>query len=516
MNLTTDAWVPIVWSDGKPGMVSLLEAFERGAEIQDLGLRPHERIATMRLLICIAQAALDGPRDFEDWKSCRPRIVTSAVAYLSHARQAFELFGERQRFLQIVGLKKPASTSDVDREDEGNSTSKLDPALATGNNSTLFDNAGGVARDFTPGQLALMLLTFQCFSPGGRIGIALWDGQQTPGNGSSDHAPCLAGGMLHTLLRGDSLISTVHRNLLNKRLSDQLFKEASWGKPVWELMPQRITDTPAVRNATHTYLGRLVPLSRAVYLADNCRSLILANGLEYPSYENGWREPCATIIIRTVQKQPTPAVLPASIEKAAWRELYALTVKGVGQGPGGPAALQNIPENADAFDLWVGGLVATQAKLVDTTESVFHIPGTMLIAPGQRVYENGVKDAEMVASRLTRAIRVYHIALGDNLDRPEMKDRRQQIQSNAAAQFWTDIEQAVPLLLDAAESGGFGPKGEWRKTAWGQSVRRSARSAFEHACPHETARQIRAYALGLNAFFAARRGPAEAKEEAEQ
>ena len=75
MNLTTDAWIPIVWNDGKPGTVSLREAFERGHEIQDLALRPHERIALMRLLICIAQAALDGPRDYADWKACRPRIA---------------------------------------------------------------------------------------------------------------------------------------------------------------------------------------------------------------------------------------------------------------------------------------------------------------------------------------------------------------------------------------------------------------------------------------------------------
>jgi CRISPR system Cascade subunit CasA len=60
MNLSTDAWIPIVWIEGKSGIVSLREAFERGHRIQDLAVRPHERIALMRLLICIAQAALDG------------------------------------------------------------------------------------------------------------------------------------------------------------------------------------------------------------------------------------------------------------------------------------------------------------------------------------------------------------------------------------------------------------------------------------------------------------------------
>ena len=82
---------------------------------------------------------------------------------------------------------------------------KLDLALATGNNTTLFDNAGGSDRTFASGELALMLTTVQCFSPGGRIGVALWNGRETSGKGSSKHAPCLAGGMLHALVRGDNL-----------------------------------------------------------------------------------------------------------------------------------------------------------------------------------------------------------------------------------------------------------------------------------------------------------------------
>jgi CRISPR system Cascade subunit CasA len=61
MNLTTDLWIPVVWNDGKPGTVSLREAFERGHEIQDLAVRPHGRIALMRLLICIAQGSTRRP-----------------------------------------------------------------------------------------------------------------------------------------------------------------------------------------------------------------------------------------------------------------------------------------------------------------------------------------------------------------------------------------------------------------------------------------------------------------------
>ena len=83
MNLTTDAWIPIVWKDGRPGTVGLLDAFRRGHEIQDLAVRPHERIAMMRLLICIAQAALDGPVDYEAWATCGPSIAPASLDYLT-------------------------------------------------------------------------------------------------------------------------------------------------------------------------------------------------------------------------------------------------------------------------------------------------------------------------------------------------------------------------------------------------------------------------------------------------
>jgi CRISPR system Cascade subunit CasA len=515
MNLTTDAWIPIVWKNGEPGTVSLLEAFDQSQQIQDLAVRPHERIALMRLLICIAQVALDGPADYDDLKVYLPRIVPSVIDYLDRWRHAFELFGNGQRFLQFANLKQPTTESDGDTE--RTSTSKLDLALATGNNTTLFDNAGGSQRAFTPGELALMLMTFQCFSPGGRIGVTLWKGHETSGGGSSNHAPCLAGGMLHALLRSDNLLASVYKNLLTKHQVDQLFEKDSWGKPVWELMPQRIADAEAVRNSTRTYLGRLVPLARAISLADDCQSVILANGLEYGSYPDGWREPMATIVTRKSSSQVDErVVLRVSIKEAAWRELHALTVKAVSQKPGGPVALQNISEDEQAFDLWVGGLVADKSKPVDTTESVFHVPAAMLTETSQRVYELGVGFAKTTEFRLKRAVSIYHKELGDKLDRPEMKDRREQIQGNAAAQFWTDIERAVPRLLEvAAAPESLGLKADWYKTAWGQSVWRAARVAFERACPHETPRQIRAYALGMNTLFAAPVKQAEVETEKE-
>jgi hypothetical protein len=97
-----------------------------------------------------------------------------------------------------------------------------------------------------------------------------------------------------------------------------------------------------------------------------------------------------------------------------------------------------------------------------------------------------------------------------------MRNRCHQIQRNAATQFWTDIESAVPRLLEvAAAPESLGLKADWHKTWWGQSGSRAARAAYERACPHETPRQIRAYALGLNALFALRTESGEVGTEKE-
>lgn len=499
MYLTTDPWIPVVWNGGKSGMLSLHDAFLHSHEIRDLAVRPHERIALMRLFICIAQAALDGPADYDDWKSCQSRIAPAARDYLKGWQSAFELFGNGQRFLQVSNLKKAARKSDK-VDDEGNSVSKLDLMLATGNNSTLFDNAGGGERVFTPARLAIMLLTFQCFSPGGRIGVALWNGQETPGKGSSDHAPCLAGSMLHAIIRGDHLLHTLHANLLSKSQVAAMVGKERWGRPVWEWPPARFKDADPVGNATETYLGRLVPLSRAIRLDETSCTLVLANGLKFATYD-AWREAMATVIVRKVKGQAERVLLRASLDKAPWRELHSLTVKAVSQtSNGGPLALQNISGDRP-FDLWVGGLVADQAKLIDSVESVFHVPAGMLT--DQRVYEAGVRLAQDMEFRLRRAVSVYHKELGNNLDRNEMREQRQRVQSKATFQYWTDAERRVSDLLAVVENpAALGLDMAWQKTDWGQAVWGAALAAFERACPHETARQIRAYALGRQALFA--------------
>ena len=203
MNLTHDPWMPVIAADGRQRLVSLQEAFASAHEIRDLSVKPHEKIALLRLLICITQAALDGPKDFDAWETCRDGIQPAVKRYLEKWRAAFELFGDGPRFLQVPGLK--AGKEDA----KGVPATKLDVTLASPANPTLFDNAATMDREVSPERLALTLMCFQCFSTAGTIGVAKWNDKPTPGKGSSDHAPCIPSGMLHAYILGDTILKCV-------------------------------------------------------------------------------------------------------------------------------------------------------------------------------------------------------------------------------------------------------------------------------------------------------------------
>lgn len=241
MNLTINRWIPAIRSDGSRELFSLRDLFAEAHQLRDLAAKPHERIALMRLLICVTQAALDGPTDEGDWEHCEQQIQPNVAVYLEKWAESFELFGDGPRFLQLPNLQPGKET------DEGNASTKLDLTLATGNNPTLFDNRASEERIVTGARAALNLLTFQCFSPGGRIGVARWNGSDTPGKGSSGHAPCTPSSMVHSLVLGTQLLETLRFNLLPKETITDSYGDQKWGKPIWELPVQNSTESAAVQ-----------------------------------------------------------------------------------------------------------------------------------------------------------------------------------------------------------------------------------------------------------------------------
>ena len=519
MNLTTDAWIPIVWKDGSPGTVGLLDAFRRGHEIQDLAVRPHERVALMRLLICIAQAALDGPADYEGWGTCRARIAESALDYLGRWHGAFELLGEGPRFLQMRG-------------DGQLGTIELDKlAFVDADMTTLFDQdvQSGTVRSLE--WVATRLVTYQSFAAGGTVGGSIKiDGRLQPQKGKN--GPCRDGSAFHAFVRRDNLISTLHSNLVTKATISDL-RNMVWGNPVWETRATTLGELQALAGLTRSYLGRLAPVSRAVWLNSDGSTALNANGLLYPNYtEEGIREPTVSVhIVEDRGGQKKRALLSAvdgDNVKKPWRELHALTVKRISEGIGGPLALMNL-DDGEAFDLWVGAVITDQAKIKDTVESTHFVPADMMQEQFHRGYESGVRHAEAWERRLRHAITIYRLAREASEDtepkiekhfrklrRPE-RERLASISEKSHSTYWTLVEQRLELLMAFARGpvplrGG---KLQFLKTAWGKHIRQAAVDSYNRACPHDTTRQIQAHALGLNTLVSLSSGSAETDTEQE-
>lgn len=92
MNVAFDPWIPVVTNTGIRDMVSLYNVLTEGEKYADLAVRPHERVSLMRLFLCVAHAALDGPKDYDEWLTIPERLPDAAKKYLAKWKDSFELF----------------------------------------------------------------------------------------------------------------------------------------------------------------------------------------------------------------------------------------------------------------------------------------------------------------------------------------------------------------------------------------------------------------------------------------
>lgn len=476
-NLCTDPWLPVVMKDGGCGLLSLYETYSRMEEIKDLNLSPKERIAVMRLLLCITQRALNGPEDEDEREECQERIIPESLAYLQQWEEAFDLCSNDGGFLQVPNLKALSNK-------EAQSSSKLDMTLSSGNNTTLFDNEGGTPRERTFSSTVLSLLTFQNFAPCGMTGVAEWNGKATAEK-APDSCPggvCAAGSALNLFLLGHNLLETVWINLTPANATPA---SLPFGLPVWEKMPRSLNDEEAIRNATLTYLGRLVPISRSIRLyGDEQEYAIIARGPEYPIYNAEGSVVYYEQSTRLVRTQKgNLALVGANPSKALWRSLPAM-LRSISDEDGQSRSVYDNEELPEHFDIWVGALILDKAKILGEMESVFPKVGKFVFAQES---VNGMNQALSVAekkrNKLVSAICSYHSYLNDPFD------KKSETLAHAGDLFWGALsshqDQFIKTALGASQDGD---------KAWELLCANAARNAYHLSCPHSTARQMEAWA----------------------
>jgi CRISPR system Cascade subunit CasA len=350
--------------------------------------------------------------------------------------------------------------------------------------------------------IAVSLLTFLNFSLGGLFPQVKWNGKQTSKSGVND-APCASQSMLHAFIRQDTLVKTIFANTVTKENVLAAYGKDGWGKPVWEWMPQDLTDEKAIRNATETYLGRLVPLSRLIRINNDRMTMLMGEGFKYPVAPAFQPEPTATQILKTINNKQERVLLNIKA-KSPFRELHSMTVRR-NSGNGGPLTLNSIPENV-AFDLLIAALnrVPGQATELDSVESVYHIPATMNCNHGRDVYEKEIQLAESTSFRLTRGMEQYRKTLDPVWEETTKKNRnlRQSLNNKAFALFWTRVEGELPSLFRYVESLGKDVQTvDELQSAWRKTVGRIARESYETLCGNANSRQLKAFVAGLSVLF---------------
>jgi len=518
MNVAFEPWIPVVTTSGERTLASLVDVLCEGERFSDLAVRPHERVALMRLFICIAHAALDGPKDYPEWLDVPQKLSEASKRYLLKWKASFELFHSGKPWLQIKdleGVKEDAKTSPV---------ALLDFELSTGNNPTLHDHLGSVQmRQVSSSRIALTLLTFQNFSSGGGSPIAKWSTTRTSQVGNPD-APCLSQSMAHCLMRGKSLMETIHLNvplletiertykgMINHKTDNKKgehahteFKNVGIGRPVWECFPSSpdVLSDEAVKNATKTYLGRLVPVSRWIRLIDNSK-MYCCNGFKYDTFKDGFpAEPTASVRVVTKRdaigvKTFERAVVRVDPSKALWRELSALLVKRVAFGLGGPLAMENAPYDSE-FDFHVCAMTRDQASMDIAIESVFHV--TPVFQNNLSSYQVEITFAESLSRKLGSSIEEYRKIIDGSWEKKveKAKDKwelKAKLHSIATIHYWTTVEKNLSLLLAHIEAIGSEHAIPTRE-AWHKILFSAAHDAYRVACGQATPRQIRAFVKG--------------------
>lgn len=462
MNLGFDPWIPVAMADGTQRNVSLADVFREGHQMADLAARPHERIALMRLLVCVTQAALDGPNDEDDWPEAAKQLPAAAAAYLEKWRDRFELFGDGPRFLQV----RAGEMSEFE-------ASKLLFERASGNNPTLFDHEGGSTRGLTPAEFALALLCFQNMSA-------------SIGAGYTGKSPCLDRHFLQTWLIGANLLETILANGVDRATAERMFP-AGFGRPVWE-GDLSFGDPEFERNTTRSFLGRLAPVTRQVWLNENGLSFELAKpGLSHPTFEE-YREAAATILTRSKTTGEERFLLAADLRKQPWRDLQHIVEARENGKTSRPLPLQR-SEVAPFRRLWLGALITDgKGKYEDAVEAVYDVPRELLSEDRQPIYAQGIEFANAWRARLGKAVASYASQLKAEPD-----------YARAERHFWNALDQRVTELFDVVRDVSvLNGKTFWEADApWTRSVRRAAHDAYRFACPQETPRQIQAFAVGL-------------------
>jgi len=479
-NLIDAPWLPIA----DVGRVSLRQVFSC-PDYRALGGNPVQKIALLKLLLAIVQAACT-PKDEQEWRALgAPGLAERCLDYLEHWYDHFYLYGEKP-FLQIPTIAAATLQS----------FGAVMPEVSTGNTTVL--NQGQVERSLDDADKAVLLVSLMGFALSGKKtdnSITLTPGYQGKRNdkgkpSSSKPGPAVAHmGLLHNFLLGTDLRQSLWLNLLTREQIAQtnIFPQGLGIAP-WEQMPTG-EDCLVAQALRQSLMGRLVPLCRFCLLADE--GLHYSEGLAHPGYKDGVADPSVAIDY----SGKDPKALWVNPEKRPWRELTALLGFFSQQQSQGfqswqiHAGLERARDVSEVFAIWSGGLrVSSNAgeQYVsgsdDSVESQVWLHSEAL---GQSWFIQ-LKTEMDALDELARALygqiaRYFKEQLVDGA----------KLAAQGTHLFWQLCERDFQTLLDNCDE-------DEQSAVNRRQLRRifaaHAQHAYDRYCPKETARQLDAWA----------------------
>ncbi|MBL0380168.1 MAG: type I-E CRISPR-associated protein Cse1/CasA [Desulfofustis sp. PB-SRB1] len=478
-NLIDEPWIPVA----DVGRVSLRQVFTN-FEYRTLGGNPVEKIALMKLLLAIGQAATELP-DEQAWQALdEAALAAGCIAYLEKWHDRFYLYGERP-FLQMPAI------SVAQQQRYG----AVLPEVATGNTTVL--SQFNQERELLDADKALLLVLLMGFSMGGKKtdnSVVLTRGYKGKSNPKGKPSTGKPGpslgfmGLLHSFVNGKTILQSIRLNLLvGSDLRNSEMFSSGLGFPPWESMPAG-EDCKTAQELKQSYMGRLVPLSRFCLMSD--KGLHYSEGLAHMNYQEGIVDP--TVAMDATQSKIK--VLWSDPEKRPWRQLPAL-LSFIEHETGTfdclqlRKALPRARRLLQNFAVWSGGLrVSSNAGeqyvsgTDDFVESEVWLESNYIDKIWFGQLQQEMRELENISKKTYGCIRGYYTAL---------KAEGDKLASQGTSTFWQLCESNFQALVDSCDQG---TQAETERRKLRKIFAAAALNTYDHFCPNDTARQLDGWA----------------------
>ncbi|MBZ6067193.1 type I-E CRISPR-associated protein Cse1/CasA [Aeromonas schubertii] len=468
-NLIDEPWIPVA----DKGRVGLKDIFTH-PEFRSLRGNPVQKVAILKLLQALAQAATT-PKDAEEWQQLGWRGMADRVcSYLAQWHDRFYIYGP-EPFLQMPVIAKAAIKS----------FGTVLPDVATGNTTVLTQSQ--TEKYLDDGERALLLLTQMGFALGGKKvdnSVVLSPGYQGKTKSGKPGPSVAYKGLLHNYCLGSTLLESIWLNLFTEaEIAALVIYPHGLGVPPWERMPDG-EDCEVARQLKGSLIGRLVPMCRFCLLADE--GLHYSEGIAHGSHKEGIFDP--SIAVDNSGKEPKARW--ADPERRPWRELTSL-IGFIAQGRSAydcyqlKWALPKARRQGAPFAIWSGGLkVSSQSGEQNVRGSDDMVESLCWFSPDDideiwfNHFQTQMSHLEGLAKTLYGCVMGYY--------KTQLMDG-ESFAKQASNLFWQLCERQSQALIDGCD------KPDTRQLLRRQFARYITQ-VFDQFCPHQTARQLDAWA----------------------